>query len=232
MQITIEQKALQTMLNCILSCRCPVTEETERGLFDEYFRAQGQDLADFGPVIEAADRNPVKTPVHAVFEFCSYAHDDPNNFTITHNDIIRLFSSKFHINPNLASVDPMIVTDTSSFIVFHMMLPCSVSSSGEQVEAEYCLGDHSIRFLNVVFPPELELEAGAHYGLHHGTVVTQLTGEQVRIVENHLGLIPEFSLLVKDVTEVDFTRFQRYGNYRANVIARYERHFPNLTARV
>lgn len=228
MQITIEKKALQTLLNTILSCKCPVTEETERALFKEYFNAPDSDPVDFSPVLKAADTNPQKTPVHIMLEFCTYAHDDPFNFTITHNDVIRLFSGRYHLTPLLSNIDPLIVTDTAGFVLSHMLLPCHAIETEGQIQAEYNAGERTVRFLNCVLPPELVLEPDIYFGVHLGTVVTRLNREQVEIVENHLGLMPEFALATGDVTEVDMSSFQRYGNYRAEVINRFKRHFPEL----
>ena len=96
MQVKIEKKGLKTLLYTLLSCRCPVTEDTEKMLFREYFRVQDSEMIDFTSILRIADKNPQKTPIHLLFEFCSYSKDDLSSFAITHNDVIRYLCTNYH----------------------------------------------------------------------------------------------------------------------------------------
>jgi hypothetical protein len=226
MRIQIEKKGLQTLLNTLISCRCPVTEETEKRLFDEYLRVQDRDIIDYGVFLTIADGDPQKTPVHLLFDFCSYYHDDPNDFTITHNDVIRYFCSGYHFNGVLKSLDPLIVNNTSSFLLGHLLLPATVIHKDDAVEAEYRSGGRSIWFRNMVFLPGMEWKSGGCYGVHLGCVVTGLTDEQVKMITDHLSFITGLDRLAEDITEIDFSAFQHYGDYRKLVLPRVENHFP------
>jgi hypothetical protein len=226
MKVTIENKGLKTLLYTLLSCRCPVTPETEALLFKEFFRVQKEDQIDYDAMLKIADGNPQKTPLHLLRDFCSYSKDDPSSFLITHNDVIRYVCTKFHFRYVVAALDPLVVTDTSSFILSHLLLPAVVERDGNRIEAQYRSGGRSIRFKNMVFMPGLEWIKDGSYGIHLGSVVTELNRQQVRMIEDHLGLIEQSAQLIADVGEVDFKNFQHYGDYSAQVMRRVERNFP------
>lgn len=55
--------------------------------------------------------------------------------------------------------------------------------------------------------------------------VTAPSPQQVAMIASHLNLFDEIPFLASQVTLVDFSDFQHYGDYRADVSARYARHF-------
>lgn len=224
MDITIETPGLQTLLHSMLSCRCPVDEPTERALFKVYFSVRDRDTVDFNEMVQIADENPEPTPVHFLRDFCVYLQDDPSNFTITHNDVLRYFSTTYHLN-RMKALNPLLVREPAAYLFSHLLVPVRVSVVDGKAEAICKINDFSIRskniFMSSEFPPIVE----AYYGLHMGAIVTTLSKAQARMIEGHLTVFDEIPFLARHVTHVDFCDFQHYGDYRADVAARYARHF-------
>lgn len=224
MKIMIEKAGLQTLLHSMLSCRCPVTEKTERALFHAYFGVKEQALIDFNRILAVADTNPVATPVHFLRDFCVYLQDDPTEFTITHNDVLRYFCTTYHLN-RMSGLNPMTVQHPADYLVSHMLLPVVLTSEDGNLGAAYANGYHVIRFQNIFLSSEFNRPVGTLVGLHMGTVVTALTEAQALMMNSHLKLFDTFPFLAEQVTAVNFKSFENYGDYRANVVMRYQRHY-------
>ena len=227
MHITIESKGLQTLLNMVLSCKCPVTEETEKALFHVYHQVKEQELIDFSELLRVAEINPQRTPLHLVADFCSWSRDRLSEFTITHNDIIRYSCTGQHFEHFLNAVNPLIVKDTASFMLGHMLVPAALQKDGGTLSAAYRTGERTVRFLNVLLPPEIPWQEDGVYGVHLGTVLTLLDRDQEGMVREHLANIEGFARLSDDVSVIDYADFQRYGDYRAQVQLRITRNFPD-----
>lgn len=228
MKYQIDLSALRTILFATLSCRCPVTEQTERALFQEYFRLKKQrdPLANFDTILEIADRNPQRTPIRNLFHFCSYSKDDPFSFRIVPNDSIRYLCSKYHFDMVQNSLEMTEVSDKTSYHVSHMLLPIRLSRETNSAAGVYFNGEHSIRFLDIFIPPELEKEETSYYAIHMGTVLCSLAQSQAFMIDAHLGLIREFAPMVSKVRSVSFRSFGSSGDYRAQVANRFKRHYP------
>ena len=225
MNILIELKALQTFLFTLLSCRCPVSEETEDRLFDIYFAYQENNRINYNLLLKSTEETGTKTPVHHLFEFCTLSKDNPYDFTITHNDVIRFSSTEYHYIRIKNSINPELVTDPETYLLSHLTVPGVLEKRSDGISGLYIVNDREITFSNLVFPPELKFEEGMFYGVHLGTAITELNMEQVTMIERHLSLIEEYSDLTVKVKSIDFSRFQKYGDYRAQVLERMIRHF-------
>lgn len=225
MKITIEKKGLETILNTLLSCRCPIEKEVELVIFEHYNQVKNQDLIDYNEILKIADSNTQRTPLHLLADFCAYSKDDPEAFTITHNDTIRYSCTGYHFNHFKSNIDPLSVRDTAAFLVGHMIVPARLETDANTISAVYTHNGHAIKFYNMVIPPDLEFDETATYGIHLATAVTPLTEQQKRMVLAHLNNIPGYSGLVKHVSQVDYADFQSFGNYRAQVQFRIDRNF-------
>lgn len=227
MKYQIELSALRTILFATLSCRCPVTEQTERALFQEYFqlKKKGAPRAGFDAILEIAGRNPQKTPLHNLFHFCSYSKDDPSSFTIALNDVIRYLCSKYHFDMVQGSLEMTEMPDKVSYHVSHMLLPIRLSQEEDNAAGLYLNGEHSIRFCDIFFPPELTQEETSSYAIHMGAVLCPLTPSQVSMVEKHLELIKEFPSMASKITTVSFRSHGPSGDHRTQVANRFKRHY-------
>ena len=162
MSISIETAALKAILFGTLSCKCPVTEETEQAFFDKYFQLREEPVVDFGPIKAIADRNPARTPVHNLLEIASYGHDDPTNFTITEGDALRALGSKFHFNNLVGQPSHLTIRDFPSFLVSHMLVPAGLTRTEKTFRAMFISEGRGITFENVFF------STGHGLGRDHG----------------------------------------------------------------
>ena len=225
MKIQIEKNGLKTILNTLLSCKCPVEEQVEIAIFKAYHQVKNQELIDYGIFLEIADRNPQRTPLHLLADFCSHSKDDLNALTITHNDTIRYSCTGYHFNNFKDSINPLVVKDNASFLVGHMIIPARLKTEDGVINAYYNKGRHSIVFYNMLVPPEMTYCERAVYGIHLATAVTLLTTRQEEMVFQHLANISGFDHLLDNVSEVNYCDFQFFGNYREQVQIRINRNF-------
>ena len=112
----------------------------------------------FQPFLDIVDTNPQKTPVHNLFEFCFCSRDEPLNFVITVNDVLRYLGSAVHYNMVLSN-NPGIVTENPELLVSHLLLPMTVASTGDRETAVYET-EHARIFFSPVFAPR-RYNAGA-----------------------------------------------------------------------
>ena len=228
MSIQIHRSALKTILYGTLSCRCSIATETERALCAALLRSEGEDdeQLELQPYMDIADRDPVRTPLHFFVDFCSYAHENPDTFVVTHDDALRYFGCRYHFDRMLPGVDPIAIPDPAAHLVGHMLLPVTIVD-GEQGVCRFRDGDrHEITLRNVFIPPEAPFSVPQHYGFHFGMLLTPLTPRQVTMVERHLGRIPEFGTLVARVREIDYADYQSFGNHHDRIASRYHGAVP------
>jgi hypothetical protein len=228
MNITIETAALKTLLYGIISCQCPVTPKTEAALFDEFRKQRHKSRISLCPFLDIADTNPSKTPLHLFLEFCSFSYDDPTSLSISHNDVLRYFSSSYHFDRIVASINPLQVYHTPSHIISHMILPVfrEVETYVGETVFFYRKNSISITFKNVFVPPEFDAIEEELYGVHFGMVLLPLTKNRAEIIERQIGLIYEFPDLLLEVGEVDFSNYQSFGNYQKRTEKRFTRINP------
>ena len=225
MNITIEQKGLETILNTLLSCKCPVEEQVELAVFKAYHQVKNRELIDYGIFLEIADRNPQRTPLHLLADFCSHSKDNLKAFTITHNDTIRYSCTGYHFNNFKDSINPLVVRDNASFLVGHMIVPARLKGDDGMINGYTRKDNHTIVFNNLLVPPEMSFNENTVYGIHLATAVTELTEAQEEMVVQHLDNITGFDDLLKSVDEVNYCDFQYFGNYREQVQIRIDRNF-------
>jgi hypothetical protein len=223
MQVNIERAGLDTAVRGVWGCVvAPLFEDVGKA----YVSLDGEDIVDYSALLKIAEKEADYTPFHMLLEFASYGQDNLDEFTITHNDVIRLFSTKYHfdfVSNNL--INPMVVSDTASFLVNHMMLPMQLSQQDGVLQGEYTLDGHTMRVFPLITPPGLEIESDAIYGVHMCSVLTPLTEAQVTMIETQLALSNEFATLAKHVAEVDFTQYQHFGNFNQKISDRHQKIF-------
>jgi hypothetical protein len=91
--------------------------------------------------------------------------------------------------------------DKTSYHVSHMLLPIRLVLEANNCAAVFANGDHSIRFLDIFFPPELTQGEQSFYALHMGTIICPLT--------------------------VRFRSYGPSGDHRAQVANRFSRHYQD-----
>ncbi len=228
MTAIIARDAYQTMLYGALSCRCPVSEDTEAAFFRVLFEWEDSEPRSFAPIRAIADGNPCPTPIHNLFEVASYRYDDPENICIGFGDALRALGSKFHFNNLVRGLDPLSVRDVPSYLVSHLLVPVRLSGTNDACRAVFSAAAGDVVMDTVFIPPGIAWEADGLYGVHMGTVICRLTAAQADGLARHLDQIPSFPTLCSHVDAVDFTDFQYYGNYCSHVHERFRRHFASL----
>jgi hypothetical protein len=226
MSIIISKIALQTALHNMLSCRCPVTPETERAVFGYYHEHKDQDRLDMEKILEVAKVNPDPTPLHGLNEFCRYFQDDPLSYVIEHNDVLRFLGSGYHFATVKSGLDLAMVSHPAPHLIGHLMRPCKVSFGKNGLEAVSTLAGHEIKYINMVCPPEVDLEAFELFGVHLGAVITGLSSEQADMLQKHQELLAGIQGLAREAGIVDYKNYQRYGDYAASVQVRISRNYP------
>ena len=222
MNIIIETKALKTFLYGILSCKCPVTEETEKKLFKLFFKAEHREIMDYLAILAVADKNPERTPIHNLFDFCVWAKDDPFSFVITVNDVLRYLGSSFHYNM-VVSNHPGIEMTNPGLLLSHVLVPVSVRKNERNIYAIYENKHATTCFKSIIIPKDLEMEHEL-YGLHMGVVLCGLSGEQADMLISHQILIRDFSEVAGRVETVDFKKLSPYGDHFSQVNDRFKRY--------
>ena len=227
MQIHIETDAMRVFINTLLSCRCPVTEEVEKGIV-ELYKANHERYLDYCKVLEIADKNPTETPFHRLKEFIIYSINEPGQeLFITRDDIFRHFATMYHwrvVERSLVSGYKMI-THIPSWFVAHMLLPVVLKKEEGKYMGEYTYEDRIINLKNIFVPGDMEIEENTPYCLHLASVVAPLEQFTFRMISRHLEEIPLFKTFRDDIDIIDFADFQRFGDYRKICEDRYNKYF-------
>lgn len=223
MQANIERIGLDTLVRGVLGCVvAPLFEDVVQA-----YQALGDEkTVDFNALLEIAEGTAEYMPFHMLLEFTSWRQDDLSEFTITQNDVIRLFATKYHfdyLSNNL--LNPMLVSDSASFLVNHMLLPMCVSEQNGTFQGEYVLDGHTMSVFPLFVPRGLEIASDTIYGVHMGSVLTPLSDAQVNMIQAQLALSEEFLFLAKHVDETDFTDFQYFGDFNQLIADRYQKAF-------
>ena len=229
MNITIETKALRIFLYGILSCKCPVTKETEKKLFKIFFQSEHRESIDYLSILSVAEKNPERTPIHNLFDFCTWASDDPFSFVITINDVLRYLGSSFHYNM-VVSNHPGIEMANPGLLLSHVLVPVSIRKNKSNIYAIYENKYTITCFKSIIIPEHLEM-AHEQYALHMGVVLCSLAEKQVDMLNSHQALIKNFSKVAGCVKRVDFKNLPPYGDHFSQVIERLRRnkcHFKIL----
>ena len=211
---------MQTILYGVLSCKCPVDEFVERSLFAYYLDNIQEEVLDFSDLLALADKNSVPTPLHHFYMFCLQASDDPNSFNITHNDAIRYFCTNTHYQNSIMGLNPMLVERNADYLVNHMILPIQFKTSQS---ASYNGLKHTIEFKNVFIPPGMDIDRDRNYGMHLGTILTELSEDQAKMANGHLSALDGFLSLLGHCSDIDFKSFHPHGNHFENVNCRFVR---------
>ncbi len=208
------------MLYSILSCKCPVTEETEKILFSLYDSVREQTAFDYQAVRGIADNNPQRTPFHNLFDFCTWAKDDPFSFTVSCNDVLRFLGSSFHYGM-VASNNPGAENTNPELLVSHLLVPVSLKNQGKKAGAVYTGRNTEIVFGPLVVPADIAPDAPFH-AHHMGVIVSELTAGQKKMLDSHQELIPDFPLVLRSAGDVDFESFPPYGNHHLQIRERFK----------
>ena len=230
MHINIETGAMRVLINTLLSCRCPVPEKVESEIISIYKEQKGRDslYIDYGKVLEAADKSCGETPFHRLKEFIIYNINElGQELFITRDDVLRHFATMYHwrvVENSLLDSYKKIIHIPSWFVA-HMLLPVILKKEEGEFMAEYTYGEKIINLKNIFVPKDMEIELNTPYCMHLSSIISPLDRFTYRMISRHLKEIPLFVTFREDQDTIDFSNFQRYGDYRKICEDRYNKYF-------
>lgn len=229
MNILITTKAFKILLNVLLSCRCPISNEVEEKIIEYYKTGYLSDTLDYNELLKIAEQEDKETVFHRLKEFCLYSVDDlSKKYIISENDVLRHFSTGFHwrtIKDNLSSGYQKL-TDIPSWFLSHMLMPIKLIGEGEIIFGKYERNNKEIYHRSIFIPKDLSLDFNdSYYCIHFGCVISEITQQQYDMIFRQLGEIEHFEDLMGRVREIDFKDFQSYGNYSEMCKKRYLKYF-------
>ncbi len=226
MAMTIDRQALQTLLYCMLTCPCPVTEEAERALM-RFFFENPRGSFELDEVLAVADQNPKPTPVHLFRNFFMDGPGNPQNARIERRDILRYFASHYHFDRAASFYDPLTVCPAASYLISHMLLPVTIQGTGPVVTAIWQWGSHTVTLRNnVLFPGLSEPGEQGRFAIHMGGIIAPLTDDEAQELDRRLADIPQLDFLTRESPEIDNDLLYRDRGHLATTLERIRRHMP------
>lgn len=231
MHISIRQEALELTFRMLLSCQCPLSDEQERALFNLLVVLKPGAALDCRGLL-AIFKPHENTPIHRLVSFSVWmAPADAKEIVIEREQVLRHFASSYHwdhvVAPNLPTAYKKVVSIPTWFLS-HMLLPVRLERTGNgELHGIYRFGDGEIRLENLFLAPELREFDAAVWGVHFASVLTPLSSDEAALV-HMLGdtnsLLAEFR---REVSTIDYSNFERYGDYRAICIERHACYWPD-----
>ena len=228
MDISINQKAYYILLKVLLSCRCPVSDNTEKKLINYYKKNSEKRHISYDTIINLADQEEDETVFHRLKEFviCS-VNDLSKGYEITVEDVLRHFSSIYHwkvvINGLQNSYKKVI--HIPSWFISHMLLPIDIQTNKGQYQISCTLNNLTINLNNLFIPSDLSISSNKYYCAHFASVISDISRAQYKLLQQQANEIPQFELFYKGIEIIDYLNFQRYGNYSLFCNNRYKKYF-------
>ncbi len=227
MNLKIERHAARVLLNVLFSCRCPIKENVEQKIVDYCISNKKEQTFDFQRMITIAEESDSDTVFHRLRDFCLYSRNDLNEVIITSEDVYRHFCSTFHwkvIEDGLISSYKNIKCIPTWF-VGHMLLPVNLEKQSRAVRAEYYFSDRKIIFENIFVPSDIAIREEGIYTIHFASIISEISPAISKMIGQQLESTSRFVDFRKDVKEIDYADFQRFGNYKEFCRERYTKYF-------
>lgn len=225
MRVLIRQEALELTFRMLLSCQCPLTDEQERALFNCLTALKPGttlDCRELPTILNAHDNTPINRLVHfSVWMAPAHA----NEIVIERDYVLRHFSSSYHwnhvVSPTLSAAYAKVRSIPTWFLA-HMLLPVALERTGNgAIHGIYHFKDGEIRLHNLFLPPELADLDPPVWGVHFASAITPLSFDEamlVRMLGDANPLLTEFR---GEISAIDYSNFERYGDYRAMCVERH-----------
>lgn len=233
MHISIEVRALKVFINILSGCRCSLSEELEKAMVEEYFASREGNYTSFDRLMKLADKMGDDTPLHRLKEFIAYNINDlGQELFITLEDVLRHFSTKFHWRVAETGLfhNYTMIKDIPSWFVGHMLLPAVLKEEDGKFMAEYVYENRIINLENVFVPSSSEVKVNDYCAVHMASVVAPLDRYDYEMIGRHLEEIRLFRLFREDLERIDYSDFQRFGDYQAIAREGHARFFKKAPA--
>jgi hypothetical protein len=224
LKLTIDTDALAIVVKTLLSCRCPVSPETERALFRLLTEQSPRTTVNYEILLDIIERDGDDTAIHRLKEFCIQSlREHRADYVITDIDVLAHFCGSYHwklIARQLATSYRMI-TNLSEWLVGHMMIPVIVQYNDGLIEARYTHSDGQVVLQNLFAADDVVVRTGNSYAVHFASVIVALSDQQTAFMHQQLDLTDGFVNARRSVERIDYRDFQRFGDYREMTGTRY-----------
>jgi hypothetical protein len=225
MRISIRQEALELTFRMLLSCQCPITDEQERALFDRLAAMKTGDTIECNELLLIFQPNE-NTPLRRLVHFSTWmAPVGCKEIIIEREHVLRHFASSYHwdhvVAPNLPSAHKKVVSIPTWFIS-HMLLPAALEKTGNgELHGTYRFDNGEIKLKNLFMAPELAGLDSAAWGVHFASVITPLSLDEAALVQMLGDASPLLAEFRCEISTIDYSNFERYGDYRTVCIDRH-----------
>ena len=225
MRISMRQEALELTFRMLLSCQCPVTGQQERAVFDRLVALNPGDTIDCIELLSIFNPND-NTPIHRLVHFSLWiAPIGSEEMVIEREHVLRHFASSYHwdhvVAPNLPAAYKKVVSIPTWFIS-HMLLPIALERAGNgELNGIYRFEGDEIRLKNLFIAPEVADLNAQIWGVHFASVITPLSSDEAALVQMLGDTIPLLADFRREISAIDYSNFERYGDYRAICLDRH-----------
>jgi hypothetical protein len=233
-RISIRQEALELTFRMLLSCQCPLTDEQERALFDRIVALKLGDTIDCAELLSVFKPNENNAIQRLVHFSMWMAPGGSKEIVIEREHVLRHFASSYHwdhvVAPNLPAAYTKVVSIPTWFIS-HMLLPITLERVGNnELNGIYRFADGEIRLKNLFIAPELaDFNAGV-WGVHFASVITPLSSDEAALVQMLGDTNPMLTEFRREISTIDYSNFERYGDYRSICIERHACYWPGSSS--
>ncbi len=217
MQLVIRRDALELVFRTLLTCGCPITESEERQVHDIMASTPSGEAIDYARILGIFRPN-ANTPFHRLADFAVWQAPigvDPH--VVNREHVIRHFSSSYHWSHVVAhSLQDAYkkVRHIASWFLAHMLLPVRITGvSGDALSALYEYDAGQIRLLNLFSPGRDQPRSDEIFAVHFAGLLCRLSPAEQQAASLMLETNSLLTGFRGEVEEIDYTNFERHGNY-------------------
>lgn len=232
MDLRIDRGALDLVFRTLLTCGCPVSGDEERAIFDLLQVTPVGETVDYAAVLSIFKPN-ANTVFRRLGDFVIWqAPVGEQSCVIDRRHVVRHFACTFHWNQVVAdglSGAYKKVLHIPTWCVSHMLLPVRIASvEGDKVAAVYEFDGGSIGIINLFAPHGYDPQPGEVWAVHFAGLLDRLNTAEaataVLMLENN-PLLVQFRA---DVSAIDYSDFERHGDYSTFCRNRYLKYYGSV----
>jgi hypothetical protein len=229
MQLQIDRDALELTFRTLLTCRCPVTDDEERAIFDILKSTPQEEPIDYDNVLDVFPP-AANTVFNRLADFTVWqAPTDVDYYSVKRDHVIRHFASSYHWNQVVAhGLDGVYkkVKSIPSWFLGHMLLPAKIIGiDGELASASYEYDGGLIMLLNLYAPKMYNPKPDEIWAIHFAGLLDPLSVDEqktaVLMIESNYMLVK----LRQEVREIDYLNFERYEDYMSFCKKRHQKYY-------
>jgi hypothetical protein len=172
------------------------------------------------------------TVFHRLADFTIWsARMNNDKLIIERENVLRHFASSYHwdhvVGQNMDHSYRKVISVPKWFIG-HMLLPVEiVVTTKNSIKASYNFKEGQIELKNLFIPPEFDISSTKSWAVHFASVLTPLSTNEESLIHTLIDMNPLFVCCRKEITEIDYMNFERFGNYTATGKKRYRKYFAH-----